>query len=286
MSSSWFQQAAVTRAPWRGYWVTAILVWGLCGGNWSQGQTTETGHRTIRRNHGWLLSTASWRGTAAASVSNSSRPSEAVAFAERWGSGPAPVSSRIRSVPTTVSTENVGRSDNDELRAIVRDASGSSRELSQTTLLTPAHETPEWQDSQNPAASRPLQRELLRPLTGIDLNLNSGSDQVPRDRSGDLFATNPGSWSTLRNGNSLELFWEAPNISYRKLYFEDVALERYGQTRGGWNQIYRSTCHWGTTLFVLPLRIRLDPYYDCDTPYGYCRPGECVSPIWQRQLYR
>ncbi len=141
------------------------------------------------------------------------------------------------------------------------------------------------QDDRKPTqtASR---RNLLEPVSAIYLNIGTLEQKTPDDRSATLFQQTGFQWSQMP-GSELCYYWEAPNIRYKKLYFEDVAVERYGQVPCGcWQQTTRVTAHWAASLLSLPLKMRLDPYYDCDTPLGYCLPGECVSPIWQRHVYR
>jgi hypothetical protein len=130
------------------------------------------------------------------------------------------------------------------------------------------------------------QRDLLRPISNIVLNVKIDDQQIPRDRSYDILQRDHGDWFTVVGNQPLSYQWDAPNIRYRKLYFEDVAVERYGQACNGIQGTYRATAHWGASLLTVPLKMRLDPYYDCDTPYGFCRPGDATPSIWQRHVYR
>jgi len=74
----------------------------------------------------------------------------------------------------------------------------------------------------------PWPRKTIRQV-GLDLAEHGAKS--PEDRSSRLFNS-----SRRVDGNiaaSEKVFaWAAPNISYQPLYFEDVALERYGQTKG------------------------------------------------------
>jgi hypothetical protein len=126
----------------------------------------------------------------------------------------------------------------------------------------------------------------MRPLQQVVIDLNHHEKRVPGDRSPELFKTFHNDWQSLVGTMPLDYQWEAPNIRYRKLYFEDVAAERYGQIPCGWRGEYRVTCHWAASLLSAPLKMRLDPYFDCDTPYGFCRPGERTPTIWQSHVYR
>ncbi len=166
-----------------------------------------------------------------------------------------------------------------------RPTSFSRRQEQETAPPAAAFVQPAPQDERKPmqTASR---RALLEPVSAIELNIGHKNKKTPEDRSAALFQLNGFEWNQMP-GSELSYYWEAPNIRYKKLYFEDVAVERYGQVPCGcWQQTTRATAHWAASLLSLPLKMRLDPYYDCDTPLGYCRPGECVPPTWQRHLYR
>lgn len=146
----------------------------------------------------------------------------------------------------------------------------------------------ETKSKQEPQVRRPQtsnRRPLLVPLSTIQINV-AQAKKTPTDRTPQLFQTTSSDWM-LSSPNELTYYWEAPNIRYKKLYFEDVPLERYGQAPCGcWQQAFRVTAHWAGALLSAPIKMRTDPYYDCDTPLGFCEPGQCVLPIWQREVYR
>lgn len=68
--------------------------------------------------------------------------------------------------------------------------------------------------------------------------------------------------------------WCAPNIFYRPLYFEDVALERYGQMNWGCGlqDVQSAVRFYGNFVFWLH-NAKVHPPRYCDTPLGFCRPG-------------
>ncbi|MEZ6094770.1 MAG: hypothetical protein R3C03_11130 [Pirellulaceae bacterium] len=146
-----------------------------------------------------------------------------------------------------------------------------------------------WQEddaAKDTSRKQTARRSLFQPIQALSIELNTPDAKTPRDRSVELFQERNDDWSTLV-GSQWHLYqWDAPNIRYRKLYFEDVAAERYGQGPCGWRGTYRAAAHWASALLSAPIKMRTDPYYDCDTPYGFCRPGECVPTIWQRHVYR
>lgn len=126
--------------------------------------------------------------------------------------------------------------------------------------------------------------KLLRPISTINLDIRSGDQKRPQDRSIELLDSSQRDWSTFEPV-SLAYLWEAPNIRYQPLYFEDIALERYGQTCRPGQQVAQSAIHFGVSFLTLPYHLMIDPSWNCDTNYGYCRPGSDTPLIRQRFLY-
>ena len=123
-------------------------------------------------------------------------------------------------------------------------------------------------------------------LTQIRLDIREFSDQVPEDQSARLLNQYARDWNSF-GAQPKTLMWDAPNIRYMPLMFEDVALERYGQVvRGDYFQTVVSAAHFFSSAALLPLHAIHDPVYSCDTPLGYCRPGDCTERIYQRQFWR
>jgi len=115
----------------------------------------------------------------------------------------------------------------------------------------------------------PWPRKTIRQV-GLDLAEHGAKS--PEDRSSRLFNS-----SRRVDGNiaaSEKVFaWAAPNISYQPLYFEDVALERYGQTKGLVKQPFVSAGRFLADKVLLGTRALRVPPKSCDSPLGYCRPG-------------
>ena len=123
---------------------------------------------------------------------------------------------------------------------------------------------------------------LFRPLTDIRVDINSPASSTPIDYSDKLFedyssSNYPGSFQSRLAA------WEAPNIRYQPLYFQDVALERNGYTRGPILQPIESAAYFGTSLILLPVNMVRDRPGRCVTPLGFCRPGSLApytQPRW------
>ncbi|MFT4557325.1 MAG: tetratricopeptide (TPR) repeat protein [Planctomycetaceae bacterium] len=80
-----------------------------------------------------------------------------------------------------------------------------------------------------------------------------------------------------RDWTPLSYSWEAPQLKYNPLYFEDPQLERYG------NEVcilqpFLSGARFYTTIATLPYQMMSEGNSVCHTVYdfGYARPGDCV----------
>lgn len=134
-------------------------------------------------------------------------------------------------------------------------------------------------DSKPPEA--PMTTWNLKPMTSITPGIRPVSGKSPADQSWQL--TNRGSMPIV---NSSKLFaWTAPNITHQPLYFEDVSLERYGQTRGLIKQPFVSGLHFLKSAAFLPYYSLYDPINSCDGPLGYCRPGDSVNCVANKHFF-
>jgi hypothetical protein len=70
--------------------------------------------------------------------------------------------------------------------------------------------------------------------------------------------------------------WEASNLWYYPLYFEDVPLERYGHSRPFLIQPFFSAAKFAVQAVGLPYQATIDPIRKCKYPLGYYRIGDCV----------
>jgi len=80
-----------------------------------------------------------------------------------------------------------------------------------------------------------------------------------------------------RDWTPLSYSWEAPQLKYNPLYFEDPQLERYGNEIGIL-QPFLSGARFYTTIATLPYQMMSEGNSVCHTVYdfGYARPGDCV----------
>lgn len=118
----------------------------------------------------------------------------------------------------------------------------------------------------------------------IKIEIREKSADSPEGIAAQLTNSFSGQWSTFDPMPRM-FCWAAPDIRYQPLYFEDVPLERYGQTKSTPVQTVKSAAHFFTSIALLPYHMRHDHPGSCDYPLGFCRPGDCAPCTIQRQLY-
>ena len=70
--------------------------------------------------------------------------------------------------------------------------------------------------------------------------------------------------------------WQASDLWYNPLYFEDAPLERYGHTCCCAVQPFVSAGKYSAQLLFIPYQMSIDPICKCVYPLGWYRPGECA----------
>jgi len=81
----------------------------------------------------------------------------------------------------------------------------------------------------------------------------------------------------------MRYMWCASNLYHNPLYFEDVALERYGHVKcNEFVQPFVSVGRFGAQLIGLPYQMALDNPHDCRYALGYYRPGDCAPRLHYR----
>lgn len=110
----------------------------------------------------------------------------------------------------------------------------------------------------------------LKPITEITDDISAeGIEFPPECTLGDMPYA-PRQWAMMT------YTWKAPGLCHKPLYFEDVALERYGHSYGPFVQPLISGAHFFATLPILPYKMGLEPPGECVYALGYYRPGSCA----------
>ncbi len=74
--------------------------------------------------------------------------------------------------------------------------------------------------------------------------------------------------------------WKASLAVHKPLYFEEVALERYGHSLNPLIGPLWSGVHFFITIPVLPYKMSLEPINECQYVLGYYRPGNCAPYLF------
>jgi hypothetical protein len=82
-----------------------------------------------------------------------------------------------------------------------------------------------------------------------------------------------------RNWTLTTFTWKASAICHKPLYFEQMALERYGHSCHPLVEPFVSGAHFFVTIPVLPYKMGMDPPWECQYPLGYYRPGNCAPHL-------
>ncbi len=120
----------------------------------------------------------------------------------------------------------------------------------------------------------------------IDVNPHDPSEKKPPDKSAAIIDSAPNLHWFNSPHPSQTVFWKAPNIQYQQLYFEDAALERYGQTPWGNLDVARTGVLFFGDLLALPHNANRRNPNSCDTPLGFSRPGSPAPATSHYLFYR
>jgi hypothetical protein len=125
-----------------------------------------------------------------------------------------------------------------------------------------------------------------RSIQEISIDPRDTAARKPADNSAELIDSSaPDHWFNASYGYQV-FEWEAPNLRYNPLYFEDVGLERYGQVHWGhWDAARSSLLFYGGVL-ALPFNMHKVSPHDCETPLGFARPGSPAPATHNYLLYR
>lgn len=121
-----------------------------------------------------------------------------------------------------------------------------------------------------------------RDIREIRIDIREKAEVAPQDRSVEL-DYGDGIWMDQFTEPTV-FNWVAPDIYYAQLYFEDVSLERYGQTSGPYRQFIRSGIHFYRAVATLPNKYRNARPYELESPLGFCRPGS-PAPLTRTKHY-
>ncbi len=126
-----------------------------------------------------------------------------------------------------------------------------------------------------------LEKLKANALANIDLNITisgvEGQD-FPCECAFGIGETFEG-----RHWSCVTYEWKAAGLCHKPLYFEQVAVERYGHSAPTLVQNVLCGAHFFATIPALPYAMGLCPHDECQYSLGYYRPGNCapylIDPI-------
>jgi hypothetical protein len=126
---------------------------------------------------------------------------------------------------------------------------------------------------------------LFKPLNRIRMVASDSPGPLPPDCSSNLFVPVRGTDSdstNYRDGTCAVVHWVPTEFAHQPLYFDDIPLERYGQTICPILQpVLSGACFFGT-FPLMPCKMAIDRTHDPIYTLGYYRIGNCVPCVRQR----
>ncbi len=122
---------------------------------------------------------------------------------------------------------------------------------------------------------------VFKPLGEIHATIKDDGLRLPPDCSS-LHFTSQKSGSEPRFLTDLEYHWAPTNFFHMPTYFDDVPLERYGQSKYPFLQPVISGTKFVLQVPAVPYKMGIDRPHACITTLGHRPPGDCVPCIRQR----
>lgn len=140
-----------------------------------------------------------------------------------------------------------------------------------------------WGESSEPV---PGLQEPLKPMASISTSIQPPGGRLPTEYSGQADSQRVEFPATAWADRAWDGFcWTAPGVCYRPLYFENVALERHGYSRGLLEPL-ASTAHFVGNVAILPYRLAAEPTCECVYTLGHERPGTPTPMYYYRPPLR
>ncbi|MCA9248096.1 MAG: hypothetical protein KDA42_13300 [Planctomycetales bacterium] len=123
----------------------------------------------------------------------------------------------------------------------------------------------------------------IKHLADIRITPQPPAGDAPEDRSAPFYARQENRRDGARDWYAFELNWRPPVVAHHPLYFDDVVLEVYGQSRCRPLQPLLSAGRFFATVPAMPIHLITDP--PCSTaysPFGHPRPGSPANCLIQK----
>ncbi len=139
---------------------------------------------------------------------------------------------------------------------------------------------PSMESAPPQAADEPLQVPKQLDQLTVDITSSRGPGKLPEDVAAQALAAEKTDIEAVRDWAISDFRWEAPIVAHKPLYFEEFALERYGQTRSPLLQPAISGAHFFGSVLILPYKMGLERPHELVYSLGHYRPGDCVPHLW------
>jgi hypothetical protein len=131
----------------------------------------------------------------------------------------------------------------------------------------------------NPETGRRRVRQMAEISPFYDTTVDSDIRNYADSRAADYDVKFGGRGYEPRVFADTVFAWHPSNFHHYPLYFEDVALERYGHTYHPLVQPFVSIGRFSGQLVMLPYQMTLDPINKEVYALGYYRPGDCAPKL-------
>ena len=137
-----------------------------------------------------------------------------------------------------------------------------------------------------PQLSCPSSKQLnewFRPIDRIQIQVHpTDGERMPMDCSTKLFAQGEVSPDNASEKIERVVYWSPTNLAFQPLYFDDVPLERYGQSIAPPLQPLLSGARFFGSFPLMAYKIGVDRPHDPVYTLGYYRPGSPTPCLCQR----
>jgi len=144
-------------------------------------------------------------------------------------------------------------------------------------IITPAPAAPTPFKPQ--AEDEALLDRFSRDIVDVEVDIRPTQGEMPTDRGAERFADQPVIDESFPSGEPADVLcaYTPWTICYRPLYFEDIALERYGKNVGCLQTGLSGVRFFGS-IAALPYKMTRRPPRSCECSNGFSRPGDCPLP--------
>ena len=133
----------------------------------------------------------------------------------------------------------------------------------------------------SPTAPRVPSLDQDRPIAALTTNIEPPTGQLPADMAREKFDSEYPAYLP-RPWGDVTYFWDAPDLCFNPLRYEEVNLERYGYSHCPAVQPALSAAHFFCATLALPYTMTARHCGECIYPLGHYRPG---SPVPFRHIH-